>query len=162
MTSPRGDKRVPTFNDDEPTTLRVFLDYLRESVAAKVEGVPDADAYKPGVASGTSLAWLLSHLAAAEHNWFVWSYAGTGEMMDATAPPSGTVDELLAAYRESVTRSNAVIDACESLDAPGARSLRNAPAPPMRWTIVHMIEETARHAGHADILREQLDGQVGR
>lgn len=162
MTSPRGDKRAPTLNDDEPTTLRVFLDYLRESVAAKAEGVPDADAYKPGVASGTSLAWLLSHLTAVENNWFVWSYTGTGELMDDDEPPRGTVAELLAAYREAVTSANTVIDACESLDTPGVRSLRKAPAPSMRWTLVHMIEETARHAGHADILRERLDGQVGR
>jgi uncharacterized damage-inducible protein DinB len=162
MPPPRNDQRPPGVNADEPTTLRVFLDYLRESVIAKTEGLTAEEAREPGVASGTSLAWLLSHLTAVEHNWFVWSYTGTGELMDDGEPPRGTVAELISAYREAVARSNAVIDACADLDAVGRRSIRETPPPSMRWTLVHMIEETARHAGHADILREQLDGQVGR
>ncbi|GIG67836.1 DinB family protein [Phytomonospora endophytica] len=162
MTTPRGDFRPPGLNADEPTTLRVFLDYLRESVIAKTGGLTDEQAREPGVESGTSLAWLLSHLTAVEHNWFVWSYTDTGELMDDDAVPDGTVAELVAGYREAVGRANAVIEACDDLDTPGARSLRETEAPSMRWILVHMVEETARHAGHADILRERIDGAVGR
>ncbi|MEV0647814.1 DinB family protein [Phytomonospora sp. NPDC050363] len=161
-TSARGDLRPPSLNADETTTLRVYLDYLREAVMAKVDGVCDTDARTPGVGSGTSLAWLLSHLTAVEHNWFVWSYEGTGELMDDDALAEGTIAELLDGYRAAVDRANKVIHAHPDLDRPGERSLRETPPPSLRWTLVHMIEETARHAGHADILREQLDGAVGR
>jgi uncharacterized damage-inducible protein DinB len=159
----RKDVRPPSLNADERTTLTVFLDYLREAVAAKVAGVADDQARTPGVASGTSLLWLVKHLTATELNWFVWAYAGEDvPKWDDEAPPTEAAAELLAAYRAAVDRCNVVIAACTDLDRPGARSLRETPPPSMRWLLVHMIEETARHAGHADILREQIDGAVGR
>lgn len=155
--------RPPSLNADEKTTLTVFLDYLREAVAAKVAGVPDEQARTPGVVSGTSLLWLVKHLIATELNWFVWAYAGEDvPKWDDQAPPTETAAELLAAYRAAADRCNAVVAACADLSRPGARSLRETPPPSMRWVLVHMIEETARHAGHADILREQIDGAVGR
>ncbi|MER6361091.1 DUF664 domain-containing protein [Kitasatospora sp. NPDC001527] len=72
--------------------------------------------------------------------------------------------ESAAAYRAATARADeAIASAAGRLDRPGVRSLRpNAEAPSMRWLLVHLIEETGRHAGHADILREQLDGSVGR
>ena len=76
--------------------------------------------------------------------------------------PEETADGVLADYREAVRRANEVIEACTDLSgpAPTARGRRSAPS--MRWVLVHMIEETGRHAGHTDILREQIDGAVGR
>ncbi|WP_198545877.1 mycothiol transferase [Actinacidiphila yeochonensis] len=127
--------------------------------------MPDTAARTPGVESGTSLTGLLRHLAAVELNWFVWSYEGTGtEPLDdaVAAGPADTVAEAVAAYRAAVRRADAVVDACDDLARPGARSLRETAPPSMRWVLVHMIEETARHAGHADILRELYDGAVGR
>jgi hypothetical protein len=160
---PRGDVRPPSLDADERTTLTVFLAYLREAMAAKVAGVPDDRARTAGVPSGTSLLWLVKHLTATELNWFVWGYAGEDvPRWDDEAAPTETAAELLAAYRAAVDRCDTVIAACTDLDRRGARSLRETPPPSMRWLLVHMIEETARHVGHADILREQIDGAVGR
>jgi uncharacterized damage-inducible protein DinB len=167
MTEPerRADLGPPSLNVDEKTTLVVFLDYLREALIAKTAGVPDDQLRAPGVASGTSLAGLVKHLTAVELNWFVWSYAGqdvplADDEAPTTAEESGA--DLIAAYRAAVVRCNEIIEACDDLDRPGPRSLREAAPPSLRWVLVHMIEETARHAGHADILREQIDGAVGR
>ncbi|MEV7779932.1 DinB family protein [Kitasatospora sp. NPDC088351] len=161
------DVRPPGLNADEPTTLLTFLEYLREAVIGKTVGLSDEDARRPGVASGTSLLWLVRHLTAVELNWFVWAYRGADvEPWDDDAPSPGdeTVAGSVAAYRAAIARANEVIAAAATdLDHPGVRSLRpDAEAPSMRWLLVHMIEETGRHAGHADILREQLDGSVGR
>ncbi|MBY8877865.1 DinB family protein [Actinacidiphila acidipaludis] len=160
-----GDLRPPESRADEKATLLTFLDYLRESVIRKTEGVPDEVAGTPAVPSGTSLFWLLRHLTAVELNWFLWAYDGQDVPLwdDDPAPDAGgTRDELVAAYREAVRRADAVVAACDDLDRPGARSLRETAPPTMRWVLVHMIEETGRHAGHADILRELYDGSVGR
>ncbi|MEV7602735.1 DinB family protein [Kitasatospora sp. NPDC089797] len=173
-TAPRGaapsrsaDSRPPWGNTDERTTLLTFLDYLREAVIGKLDGVGDEDAGRPGVASGTSLLWLVRHLTVVELNWFEYAYGGLGEEPRSTGElPSGegAVAEAVAAYRDAVARANAVAAAAPDLDRPGVRSLRPdvTGGPSLRWVLVHMIEETGRHAGHADILREQLDGAVGR
>lgn len=160
----RGDLRPPGLNADERTTLLAFLGYLRECVAAKARGVTDEQARTPGVPSGTSLLGLVKHLTAVDLTWFVWAYAGEGERPDHDAPPAEheTAGELLAAYRAAAERCDEIVRSCDDLDRPGARSLRETPPPSMRWILVHMIEETARHAGHADIIRERLDGAVGR
>lgn len=152
-------------NTDEKTTLLTFLDYLRESVLAKAAGVPEPAVRTAGVPSGTSLLQLLKHLTATELNWFVWAYTGAGgEPWDDEGVVSAddTASDVAAAYRAAIARANKVVLACTDLDRPGARSLRETPPPSMRWVLVHMIEETARHAGHADILREQIDGSTGR
>jgi uncharacterized damage-inducible protein DinB len=160
-----GDLRPPEARADERTTLLAFLGYLREAVVRKAQGVPDEAARTPAVPSGTSLLGLLRHLAAVELNWFVWAYEGTGAQPwdDAvTAPGDDTVAAATAAYREAVRRADTVVAACADLDRPGARSLRETAPPSMRWILVHMIEETGRHAGHADIVRELHDGATGR
>ncbi|MFF3645545.1 DinB family protein [Streptomyces sp. NPDC002564] len=164
-TEPRPDLRPPGTNTDEKTTLLAFLDYLRECVLAKAAGVPEPAVRTPGVPSGTNLLLLLKHLTAVELNWFVWAYAGEGEEPWADEDPVSAADsaaDLAAAYRAAVARANEVVRACADLDRPGVRSLRETPPPSMRWVLVHMVEETARHAGHADILRERIDGSTGR
>lgn len=162
---PRADLRPPGINSDEIATLSTFLDYLREAVAAKLAGVGEEAARRPGVASGTSLLWLVTHLTAVEHNWFVWAYEGLGDAPEddpGTPPEDTTVEEVLARYRAAVRRSRETVVRYPDPERLGVRSLRETGPPSMRWTLVHMIEETARHAGHADILREQLDGAIGR
>ncbi|MDX2919023.1 MULTISPECIES: DinB family protein [Streptomyces] len=164
-TEPRPDLRPPGLNADEKTTLLTFLDYLRESVLAKTAGVPEPAVRTAGVPSGTSLLQLLKHLTAVELNWFVWAYAGVGSELgedEGAVTADDTASDVADAYREAIARANEVARACTDLDRPGARSLRETPPPSMRWVLVHMIEETARHAGHADILREQIDGSTGR
>jgi uncharacterized protein DUF664 len=73
-----------------------------------------------------------------------------------------TLDGLVAAYRDTVVRANGVIDACDDLEASVVGHARGEQALSMRWALVHMIEETGRHAGHLDILRELADGSTGR
>ncbi|GAA5045345.1 hypothetical protein HNP84_002646 [Thermocatellispora tengchongensis] len=69
---------------------------------------------------------------------------------------------MFADYRETIEQANQVIDACPDLALPGPRPRPLGPDPSMRQVLAHMIEETGRQAGHADILREQLDGSTGR
>ncbi|MFI0592403.1 DinB family protein [Streptomyces sp. JUS-F4] len=106
---------------------------------------------------------LVKHLTAAELYWFHWAFEG----VDFEHPDFGmdlsegdSADSLLAAYGSAIERSNEIIERCSDLSHPCARAAGKAGA--VRWVLVHMIEETARHAGHADILREQTDGSIGR
>lgn len=78
------------------------------------------------------------------------------------ASPSDTAADVVTRYRESVTAANAVLERCVAPGAPLPRSRPGKPAPTVRWALAHMIEETGRHTGHADILRELIDGSTGR
>ncbi|WP_335938915.1 DinB family protein [Streptomyces sp. PTD5-9] len=155
------DTGPPRTGADEKATLRGFLDQLRDAVADKVAGAPEPQVRTGGVPSGTSLLGLLRHLAFVERFYFLGEEA---EDWPATMRPSSqdTVEDVLADYRAAVERANQVIEACPDLALPAPRPPRRGPAPSMRWVLVHMIEETGRHAGHADILREQIDGSTGR
>lgn len=157
-----SDHGPPKQIGDERVTLTTSLDYLRGSVVRKVEGVTDDVARTPRVGSGTSLLWIVKHLTMAEVFWFQGSFAGLD-----VALPSDEVrdDDTLAAaidrYRAACATS-ARIAADARLDERCARTSRDGVAVDLRWVLVHMIEETARHAGHADILRELADGATGR
>jgi hypothetical protein len=157
----RRDTGPPRTAAGEKATLQGFLDHLRRAVAEKATGVPEPQVRTGGVPSGTSLLGLVKHLTAVEGFYFL------GERIDdwgATFRPSAgdTADGVLAGYRAAVERANRVIAACADLALPAPGPLGRGPAPSMRWVLVHMIEETGRHAGHADILREQIDGSTGR
>ncbi|AEK41751.1 hypothetical protein RAM_16315 [Amycolatopsis mediterranei S699] len=139
--------------------LRGFLDHLRAAVVAKAHDVPEPQVRTPGVPSGTSLLGLVRHLAHVER--FTFLGEDTADWPGTFRPrPDETVDSVVAGYRAACERANAVIDACTDLTQPVARPGRAAPS--MRWALVHLIEETGRHAGHADILRELIDGSTGR
>lgn len=128
-------------------------------------GLTDEQARRPGVGSGTSIAWLLKHLARVEYDWVVWSYAGGGGSylpQDVPVADDDTLASLVAEYRLAIGAADAVIEACPDLSVAGVRSGRGTTPPSLRWVLTHLIEETARHAGHADILRERLDGVTGR
>lgn len=155
------DTGPPPSGADEKDTLRGCLDQLRKSVAGKVEGVPEPQVRTEGVPSGTSLLGLVRHLACVERFYFL---AEDADDWPGTMRPTAedSVDGVLADYRETVERANQVIDACPDLALPAPRAPRRGAAPSMRWVLVHMIEETGRHAGHADILRERIDGSTGR
>lgn len=157
----RTDTRPPRTGADEKATLPGFLDYLRGAIAAKAEGVPDPQVRTAGVPSGTSLLGLVKHLVHVERFYFLREDV---DDWDATLRPGleERVDGVLPDYREAVRRANQVIEACTDLTNPAPRATRRRSAPSMRWVLVHMIEETGRHAGHADILREQIDGAIGR
>ena len=151
----------PATKGSEREVLLGFLDYLRESVAAKVQGVPEPQVRTPGVQSGTNLLGLVNHLINVERFTFlgeqITDWAATFH-----AAPEGTVKSLTAEYRSVTARANDTILACADLESPCARPTRHGSPPSMRWALTHMIEETARHAGHMDILRELIDGTTGR
>jgi hypothetical protein len=155
------DSKPPRTGADEKATLVGFLDYLRAAVAAKADGVPEPQVRTAGVASGTSLLGLVKHLAYVERFYFLGEDVGDWKQTMRPSPDE-TVDGVLAGYRDAVSRANEIIDACSDLALPAPRPARPGSAPSMRWVLVHMIEETGRHAGHADILREQIDGATGR
>ncbi|HTZ08366.1 MAG TPA: DinB family protein [Acidimicrobiales bacterium] len=158
------DTKPPRLAADERSTVMALLQYRRESLVRTVSGVDDAAARRAPVGSGTSLLWLVGHMAEAETTWVLQRFAGRpGAAPDATAPAragAGPLDAAVAAYRATWGRVDAVVDATASLDEPA----RGAGDPPvtLRWVLLHLLEETARHAGHADILRELIDGSTGR
>jgi hypothetical protein len=157
----RGDTPPPRTGGSEAEVLRGFLDYLRASVAAKVDGVPEPLVRTAGVPSGTNLLGLLNHLVLVERSTFLGERVTDWQATFRAAPADSAAD-VLARYREAVERANGVLDGCADLSAPVPRPRPDRPAPSVRWALVHMIEETGRHAGHADILRELIDGATGR
>lgn len=157
----RRDQPPPSTGLSEKEVLQGFLDYLRTSVAAKVEGAPEPAVRTPGVPSGTNLLGLVRHLAHVERYTFL------GERVDDWpgtfhADPDESVEDVVADYRRAVAEANEVIAATTDLTVTVNRPSARGKAPTLRWALAHMIEETGRHAGHADILRELIDGATGR
>ena len=157
----RGDAPPPRPGSSEAEVLRGFLDYLRNSVSAKVEDAPEPQVRTAGVPSGTNLLGLLNHLTFVERATFLGERV-TDWQATFHAAPADSVADVVTRYRQTVARANDVLDACADLGAPVPRPRSNGPAPSVRWALTHMIEETGRHAGHADILRELIDGATGR
>jgi len=161
----------PPFAADERTMLVAFLDYYRETMIAKIEGLDDAQAGWTPAPTANSLLGLINHLTYVEHWWFHECLLGKppelpdvfGEDKDADfRPPADqpigfTVDR----YRQECTRSNEIVVATSSLDEISKNERVKKRGITLRWILVHMIEETARHAGHADITRELIDGATG-
>ncbi|NEB08627.1 DinB family protein, partial [Streptomyces coelicoflavus] len=145
-TTPRRDAPPPRTGDGEAETLRGFLDYLRTSVAGKVEGAPEPQVRTAAVPSGTNLLGLLNHLTQVERALFLGEEVRSWPATFRAAPGDG-VAEVVARYREAVERANRVLDACADLGAPLPRPRPGRSAPSARWALAHMIEETGRHAG---------------
>jgi uncharacterized damage-inducible protein DinB len=151
---------------DERTTLTGFLQRQRDLVAWKVREAPDETLRSARTTSGLGLHGIVRHLENVERSWFREVFAGetglsydwTDEDRDAEFKPGDDVrmQDLLRAYAEETRRCDAVIAAAPSLDAVSVTREVS-----LRWIICHMIEETGRHLGHIDLLREQADGEVG-
>jgi hypothetical protein len=147
---------------NERETLHARLQYQRDSLVRKVDGVDDTAAHRPLVPTGTTLLWLLKHMACAETLWIVHRFAGedvTG--IDDTVRPDDTVAAAVDSYRATWVRVDAVAAAAASLDEE-CRSVGDETSVNVRWVRMHLLDETARHGGHADILRELVDGVTGR
>jgi uncharacterized damage-inducible protein DinB len=163
----RGDVTEPAHVGDERTTLLGFLQRQRDLVAWKVREASDETLASVRTSSDLTLHGIVQHLTNVERSWFRAFFAGeTGLRFDwSEDDPDGdfravgvSMEDLLAAYAAEAKRCDAVIAAAPSLDVTatdedGTFSLR--------WILVHMIEETGRHLGHMDLLREQADGAVG-
>ncbi|MEU9186620.1 DinB family protein [Streptomyces sp. NPDC048484] len=159
--SQRRDTPPPRTGNSEIEVLRGFLDYLRTSIAGKVDGAPEPQVLTAAVPSGTNLLGLLNHLTFVERSMFLGDDVTDWQATFAAAPAAGVAD-VVARYRDAVERANDVLDGCTDPGAPVPRPRTARPAPSIRWALTHMIEETGRHAGHADILRELIDGTTGR
>ena len=153
-----ADQRPPHLDADERTTLGALLQFQRESFVRKLSGVDETEAAASPVPSGTNLLWLANHVADAETTWVLERFAGEPE--PAIEPHVLEVAGALLRYQELWPRVDAVVaaagleDECPPFDG--------RPVVNMRWILGHLLEEIARHAGHADILRELIDGQIGR
>jgi hypothetical protein len=146
----------------EVEELCATLDGLRAGVVKKLAGLSDEDARRSTVDSGTNLAGLLQHLTFVESKWFEQHVAGrtTGGNRSMQVDPSVSVQTLRSAYRSTCESSNRIIAEVGDADAPMKKPQGNRRN--LRAALLAVIEETARHAGHADIIREQIDGQTGR
>jgi uncharacterized damage-inducible protein DinB len=149
---------------EEKTTLHVSLIRHREAVLWKLEGLDDEQLRRPMVPSGTNLLGLVKHLAGVEYQWFGQTFGRqtepleTDPVADMNAGPGETTDGIVGFYRRACAAADQVIDELD-LDDQGTAWFGEQVS--LRRGLVGMIEETARHAGHADILRELLDGANG-
>jgi uncharacterized damage-inducible protein DinB len=156
---------VPRVDSGEFDTAMAFLSFARHCVLKKTDGLSDDQLRRVLVESGTSLIGVVQHLAEAERYWF--GYHLVGAAWDAESeygmavPASRAVSDVLQDYREAIEESDRAI---RGLGDPEARIAIPVEGNQhtLRWVMAHMTSETARHAGHADILREQLDGTTGR
>ena len=159
-------RRVP-FLGQEKESLRASLDRHRDVVLWKIEGLDDAALRRPMTPSGTSLLGLVKHLGAVEYGWFCETFDRPTEPLpfdpddpdaDLRVRPDETTDEVVAFYRRARAAADAVID---ELDVDDVGTAWFGETVSLRWVLIHMIEEVARHAGHLDILRELVDGSTG-
>jgi len=160
----------PDPHADERAALMGWFDLQRGIIATKCTGLPDELAHRALIPTSPlmTVAGIVAHLTWAERLWFEHSLLdipGTGpgfddiEDSEFLAAVDRPLAEVLEDYDRRCQQSNATIAGLD-LDALARRPSRHGAEPTLRWIIVHMIEETARHAGHLDILRELLDGET--
>jgi hypothetical protein len=154
------DQKPPRLDSDERQTLLALLHYQRESLVRKVDGVDEDAARRQFVGSGTTLLWLMKHIAYAETLWIVQRFAGQDAELDGAVCAGDTIGSAIDAYRHTWARVDAIVSAASLDDL--CRDLAAGETPNLRWVLMHLLEETARHAGHADIIRELIDGSTGR
>jgi uncharacterized damage-inducible protein DinB len=165
----------PDLDADERTMLTGFLDYHRGTLRWKVEGLTQEQMGRRIASSELTLAGLVKHLALVEDSWFTERFAGQPEPepwasvdwdadrdWDFHSAADDAPEDLLALYDAACSRSRAAVAAADSLDVRSVETDRHTGQPfTLRWILLHMIEETARHNGHADLLREAIDGETG-
>jgi hypothetical protein len=146
----------------ELEALMTTLESLRSGVLDKVASLSESDARRSTVPSGTNLAGLVQHLTFVEAKWFEQNVAGrkpSRGQRSMDVAPATTLSQLRAAYREACSTSNEIVSEVGDLRARLASGPKQGD---LRQAILAVITETARHAGHADIIREQIDGKTGR
>ena len=155
------------YEADEKTTLLAALQSHRDVMVWKLEGLSDEEVRRPMVPSGTNLVGLVKHLANAEYGWFCETFGRPTEPLtdisqdleaDMRAADGEATADIVAFYRRAWAAADAAILEL-SLEVTGTAYTGRTVS--LRWVLVHMIEDTVRHAGHADILRELIDGGTG-
>jgi len=166
------ERAIPPLEADERVTLTAFLDFQRATLALKCDGLTDDQLRDQAVQPSTlSLLGIVRHMAEVERNWFrpvldgeemsgLWA-AGQALDPEPAFEEVGTADvaEAFAAWRGECEHSAALTVGASSLHVTG---MRGGARFSLRWVMVHMIEEYARHNGHADLLRERIDGSIGQ
>ncbi|WP_104102091.1 DinB family protein [Arthrobacter sp. 08Y14] len=161
----------------ERETLTGFVDYFRATVVLKAAGLSDADGAKRLLPSLTTVSGLVKHLTDVERYWFRTRLDGQRDVPTrwSAADPDGefrvddndSLAELIKDYEAACRESREVLerydleDRCRSRSAGEGDGDGDGDGQNVRWVLVHMIEETGRHCGHLDILRELLDGSTG-
>lgn len=170
-------KSDPPYQGDEATTLCSFLDYHREMLREKCEDLSAEQLSRPLPPSDMTLGGLLKHLAVVESSWFSEDLLGESliapfDTVDWTADrdwewhtaDQDTPQELLDLYDAAIVQSRRITEqvlASESdLDTLSVATSRTGEHFSLRWILVHMIEEYAQHNGHADLIRESIDGRT--
>ncbi|MEV0151712.1 MULTISPECIES: DinB family protein [unclassified Nonomuraea] len=169
MNSP--ERLRPPFVADERTQLVGWLDMQRAIVHWKCEGLSEQDAHRP-VLPGSPLmtmAGVVSHLRWVEYTWFEVLFLGKaaqGPPFDETVEDADMrvegvpLERLLEEYAHQCAVSNEIV-AAHGLEEVGRHPDFRSAAATLRWMLIHMVEETGRHAGHLDVIRELLDGSTG-
>lgn len=156
----------PMTGDEGPMIVSI-LNKQREVILWKLEGLSDEELRRPMTPSGTNLLGLVKHLAAVEYGWFCTTFGRTTEPLpfdeddedaDLRVNDDESTENIVAFYRRACDAADLAMSEI-GLDGEGTAWFGDTVS--MRWVILHMIEETARHAGHADILREMIDGTTG-
>lgn len=162
------DRNIDTvLNGSEKELLMLFLQNQREILLWKVRGLRSEQLTATPLPSSISLIGLVKHLTRVERNWLQQDLVGPGEW-SFTAPqdewhlePGENAMDVLADYREAIAASDEMVSRYE-LDTPLVDPHPMQKGVTLRWALMHMIEETARHVGHADMIREAIDGEVGQ
>ena len=154
---------------DERTTLGGFLDWYRSVVQRKIDGLSHEQATKVMTASGLSPLGVVQHLAWVERGRFrevflgedVESIGTDDNTAEFDVASGQSVEAVVAFYRDETAQARRIVSEAPSLDALSAQPTDFAGPVSLRWILIHMVEETARHAGHLDVMREEIDGQTG-
>ena len=168
MTAPPDDRRFPPETGDERATLQGYLDYHRDTLMWKCAGLtPDQLRAQPLPTTNLSLLGLVRHLADVERSWFRRRVAGEDAPpifytqaqpdLDIDPPPDADPDADLAVWRAEVAACDAAVAGRDLDDTFVSRTDTLS----LRWLYGHMIEEYARHNGHADLIRQAIDGATG-
>lgn len=154
-------KGYPSGTTDERTQLIAYLDLQRDAIVGKLDGLSEEQARWKPAPTANSLLNLLVHIAGVERNWFQFVIGGRTVERDRDAelaelPPHVTIAAAMDDYRSVRDESNAILQGVSPDDMCKGRDQLT-----VRWVVLHLLEELARHAGHADITRELIDGSVG-
>ncbi|MGH9208495.1 MAG: DinB family protein [Acidimicrobiales bacterium] len=155
---------------EERDLLGGFLEWYRAVVTHKVDGLSLDQASRVMTPTGLSPLGIVKHLALVERDWFRWTFAGEDvELPDVgednaptfTIEPGDTVDAVLKMYGDDSRQAQRITEAAPSMDTLSVREASWYGHVTLRWVLVHMLEETARHVGHLDVMREHIDGTTG-
>ncbi|RKT18682.1 uncharacterized protein DUF664 [Streptomyces sp. 1114.5] len=159
---------------DDKTDLRIYLQDARDALLWKLDGLSEYDLRRPLTPTGTNLLGLVKHVTGAEALYLgdtfgrpfpeptpLWFLGQTEPNADLWARADESTEEIVGRYRRIWAHADATIDALP-LDAVGELPFDNRPRQTLHRVLVHLIAETHRHAGHADLVRELIDGVIGQ